>query len=329
MKLRKNAKTAALLALITAMFTQNVSAADPLVYRGNQRNDMSSNPNTANGSSQLMPVSYADYETEYDQSSQFMGSPYGDGGQQQYGYNGQQGPYGQQQIEAPYAPTEISPYSQYSPYVEIVGEGSDYTLGIDDVVTVIVRNQPDFSGRFVVDPHGNIQYNFVGDIRAHGRTKEELKQDIVERLKEYVRYPEVAVMISEYRSKHVYIFGYVSRPGKFAMKGNKITIKEAIVAAGLPRPDAALKRVYVIRPSEHTEDGVAAKKKVNMKKLIQKGDSAEDFVLQPGDTLVVDQRYFDRFVNTFSRVVGPLFQAAAVYELGFGGRSGGFISGGE
>jgi len=61
----------------------------------------------------------------------------------------------------PYGATEVSPYSHYSPYVEIVGEGSDYLLGIDDVVTVIVRYQPDFSGRFVVDPDGNVQYQFV------------------------------------------------------------------------------------------------------------------------------------------------------------------------
>lgn len=310
------------------------AAADPLIYRGNNRPDLQQSSNTSDASSPLVPVGYStSYETEYSPYSSFMQSPYP--GQNPYSSGNIQRAYSGPQAGAippgadPYAANEVSPYSKYSPYMEIVGEGSDYTLGVDDVVTIIVRDQPDFSGRFVIDPYGNIQYNFLGDIKAEGRTKEELKAEITEKLKEYVRFPEVAVMISEYRSKNIYVFGFVNQPGKFAMKGNKITVKEAIVAAGLPRMDGSLKRVYVIRPSEYREEATAAKKKVDLKKLIEKGDSAEDFLLQPGDTLIVHQRYFDRFVNAFSKVVGPMFQAAAVYELGFGSKDGGFISGGD
>lgn len=317
-------------ALAVLFLTAEQGFADPLIYRGNERQDLQRSSATSDASSPLIPVGYStSYETEYNPNSSFLQSPYpgtgyGRGGVER-AYSGGAVPEGSD----PYAANEVSPYSKYSPYMEIIGEGSDYTLGVDDVVTIIVRDQPDFSGRFVVDPYGNIQYNFLGDIKAEGRTKEELKAEIAEKLKEYVRFPEVAVMISEYRSKNIYVFGFVNHPGKFAMKGNKITVKEAIVAAGLPRVDGSLKRVYVIRPSEFREEANAAKKQVNLKKLIEKGDSAEDFMLQPGDTLIVHQRYFDRFVNAFSRVVGPMFQAAAVYELGFGGKEGGFITGGK
>jgi len=330
--------TAAVTAVALMLSFSPVSYANNLIYNGNQDENQQI-PNTAPGQVALAPVGYStNYNTQYHPYSSFMQSPYD---QQQYGYGanylqvgqnisynaGNYGPQSPMQPgqQDPYLANEVSPYSKYSPYLEIVGEGSDYKLGIDDVVTVIVRNQPDFSGRFVVDPEGNVQYNFVGDIKAEGKTKEELKQVIVDRLREYVRYPEVAVMISDYRSKAIYVFGYVNRPGKYAMKGNKITVKEAVVAAGLPREDGALKRVYVIRPSEHREEGTAAQKKVDLKKLMQEGDSAEDFYLEPGDTIVVHQRYFDKFVNAFSRIVSPLFQAAAVYNLGWG-QSEGFLA---
>ncbi|HTL48728.1 MAG TPA: polysaccharide biosynthesis/export family protein [Verrucomicrobiae bacterium] len=314
-------------------------SAEPLAYRGNDSGTDMNGTSAVVGDYPVASVGYStNYQTQFSPYASFMSSPYGPMGSPMSApptayQQGQMMPaYAQQPQQGandPYAANEVSPYSKYSPYVEIIGEGSDYTLGVDDVVTIIVRNQPDFSGRYIVDPNGNIQYNFVGDVKAEGKTKEELKADITERLKEYVRYPDVAVMISEYRSKNIYVFGFVNRPGKFAMKGNKITVKEAIVAAGLPRMDGSLKRVYVIRPSEFRDNDKAAKKKVDLKKLIEKGDSAEDFLLQPGDTLVVHQRYFDRFVNGFSRLVGPLFQAAAVYELGFGSKDGGFISGGK
>ncbi len=320
-------------ALATAVILTGINPvqAANLAYNREDQNliPVSAGGTAQSGNAPAGQLAYStNYETQFSPSASFMQSPYG-----QY-----PSPYAQAGGRSnmtpsgggdPYLASEVSPFNHYSPYMEIVGEGSDYSLGIDDVITIIVRDQPDFSGRFVVDPDGNIQYNFVGDIKAEGKTKEQLKAEIAEKLKKFVRYPEVAVMISEYRSKAVYVFGYVNAPGKYAMKGNKITVKEAIVAAGLPRVDAKVSKVFVVRPSQHTVDGKSQKKKVDLKKLLNKGESAEDFILQPGDTIVVNQRYFDKFVNNFSRIVGPLFQAAAVYELGFGGNDNGFFGGNE
>ena len=335
-KIRRNAACIVCLALIIGFFWSQAAYAEPLLYRGN-RDPNARDPNVQNAQSPAIPIVYgANYDPQFSQYSSFMQAPaYSQGPlQQQYGQQpyGMPGPGFQNPATAnsndPYAASEVSPYSHYSPYMEIVGEGSDYKLGIDDVVTIIVRNQPDFSGRFVVDPEGNVQYPFVGDIPTDGKTKEELKAEIIKRLTHFVRYPEVAVMISEYRSKAVYVFGYVNAPGKYAMKGNHITVKEAVVAAGLPRMDGSLNRVYVIRPDKNTKDKKPGKKKVNLDKLLNKGITAEDFVLEPGDTIVVNQRYFDKFVNGFSRLMGPVFQSAAVYEFAWGGSAHGFLRGG-
>ncbi|MCM8776582.1 MAG: polysaccharide export protein [Candidatus Omnitrophica bacterium] len=336
MKLKLKQYFSCLIALLAVISPGHTAFAGDDPSRASSPDDADAeSPNVQPGSSPLIQLNHStDYSSQYPPAASFMQSPYGR--RAGSGSVMMQSPYGgagysnanpaTASMLDPYGAQEISPYSRYSPYIEVVGEGSDYTLGIDDVITIIVRNQPDFSGRYVVDPEGNIQYNFVGDIPAVGKTKEELKQEIINRLKRFVRYPEVAVMISEYRSKAVYVFGYVNSPGKYAMKGNKISVKEAIVAAGLPRMDGSLKRVYVIRPSEYVEDGKPQKKKVDLKKLLEKGISAEDFVLQPGDTLIVHQRYFDKFVNNFTRLVGPIFQAAAVYELAWGESGHGFLN---
>ena len=55
---------------------------------------------------------------------------------------------------------------------------SPYTLGIGDVVDILVRNQPEFSDKYIVGPDGNIQYAFVGDIKAEGLTKYQLKDAV-------------------------------------------------------------------------------------------------------------------------------------------------------
>ena len=49
-----------------------------------------------------------------------------------------------------------------------------YTLGPDDVVHIDVRNQPEFTGTFVVGQNGMIQYGILGDIKANGLAKAEL-----------------------------------------------------------------------------------------------------------------------------------------------------------
>src|SRR3989338_8998488 len=326
------------LVVLLFLYHVGVHAEDSLMYAGSGSDvDGSGNNRVQRGTTSLTPVNQnTNYGGEYPPYASFMQSPYGQTGsfyQSPYdnaGYGsqmaGQQGP--NMNVD-PFGASEVSPYSHYSPYIEVIGEGSDYTLGTDDVVTIVVRNQPDFSGRFVVDPEGKVQYNFVGDIPAAGKTKEELKADITKALRKFVRYPEVAVMISEYRSKAIYVFGFVNGPGKYAMKGDHITVKEAVVAAGLPRMDGSLKKVYIIRPDKNTKNGKPEKKKINLDKVLNKGMSAEDFLLEPGDTIVVHQRYFDKFVNAYSRLMGPVFQSAAVYSLAFGAPEGGFLGGGN
>lgn len=195
--------------------------------------------------------------------------------------------------------------------VEIVGEGERYTLGPEDVVQIMVRNQPDFSGYFVVGPEGHIQYNWCGDVMAEGLTKEELKAKLTERLAEYVRYPEVSVAIVEYNSKAVYVVGSVSNPGRYPMKGDHINLRDALVLAGLPTDVAAMYRARIVR---ETEDG-PIDIDVNVKDLLYKGEMDKNYELEPGDIVYVPMSRFVKTTNYMNQALGPVFQAAAVYSV--------------
>src|SRR3989338_3486019 len=58
----------------------------------------------------------------------------------------------------------------------LVGDGP-YTLGRDDVIHIAVRNQPEFSGSFVITSTGAIQYSYLGDIPIAGMTKQERSEE--------------------------------------------------------------------------------------------------------------------------------------------------------
>ena len=182
--------------------------------------------------------------------------------------------------------SQETPFLQAQPLMPtaiVGGSTTDYTLGKDDIVQIIVRNQPEFSGQYVIGPDGKIQYLFVGDITAEDLTKEELQEVITEKLKKYVKLPEVSVIIAGYRSKFLYILGAVGRPGKYPMAGNEVTLRDAIFAAGVPPYHAALRRTYVINP----DNKKPSYRKVDLYRLLYKGILKDNLTLKPGDLVVV------------------------------------------
>lgn len=135
---------------------------------------------------------------------------------------------------------KVAPSPAASEQPVIIGEATPYTLGNGDVLQITVRNQADFSGQFVIGPDGKIQYTFVGDIEATGLTKAQLKEKLIKELDRFVKVPEISIAIITYNSKIVYVLGEVARPGKYPMKGDVISLRDAIVDAGLPTREAAL-----------------------------------------------------------------------------------------
>ena len=122
---------------------------------------------------------------------------------------------GQRRMEEGHQEMNIRDVERPIPYeqIEIIGEGPRYTIGQGDILQIMVRNQKDFTGRFVVNDNGYIQYNWVGDVKAAGQTKEELKLILKEKLTKFVRFPEVSVIILEYRSK--FVFDHLFQPEKY------------------------------------------------------------------------------------------------------------------
>jgi polysaccharide export outer membrane protein len=194
-----------------------------------------------------------------------------------------------------------------------VGNGP-YTLGRDDVIQIDVRNQPDFSGNFIVGPDGSIQYNYIGDIPIVGMTKYEVQQIITKLLEKYIRVPQVTVIIVGYNSKAVYVIGEVHRPGKYIMRGDVIKLREAIVAAGLPTRQAAQRRTHIVKP-----DLVNPQiRKINLKKILYKGKLKDDIDLYPGEIIVVPSTVLSSVNNFLSDLLNPVTRAASAASIGAG-----------
>jgi len=188
-----------------------------------------------------------------------------------------------------------------------VVSSSKYTLGVDDVISIAVTRHPEVSGQFQINNEGKIQYGFVGDVLISGLKKKEVEELLTDILSKYIIEPEVLIIITGFNSKIVYVIGEVGRPGKIAMRGDTITIREALVQAALPQLSAKAKKSLLITPSD---DGHPKHTKVNVYDLLYKGDLRENLVMKPGDVLYIPPTFLTKTMRAIQPVSAPIGAAA-------------------
>ena len=158
-----------------------------------------------------------------------------------------------------------------------------YTVGPEDVIEINVSKHSEFSGIYHVDLDGKIQYTYVGDMDVEGLNKDQLEEKIKKIISKYCVSPEVNVIITEFKSKAVYVLGEVAKPGKYNIRSENITVKEAIMLAGLPTQLAALHSALIITAGVDNKSA----KEIDLFALLYHGDTTQNMVLSPGDTLYV------------------------------------------
>ena len=187
-------------------------------------------------------------------------------------------------------------------------EVSRYTLGPKDVISVNVMRHPEVSGSYEINAEGKIQYEFVGDVVVENMTKDEVTKVLKERLSEYIVNPDVTVKISGYNSKVVYVVGEVGQPGKIFMQGNTITVRDALLQAGLPLLSGVTKKSSLITPSE---SGKINKANVDVYALLYQGDLRENKIMNPGDILYIPPTFLTKTMRAISPITQPLSGTAS------------------
>ncbi|MFZ1129436.1 MAG: polysaccharide biosynthesis/export family protein [Terriglobales bacterium] len=159
--------------------------------------------------------------------------------------------------------------------------GPEYVIGPDDVLHVAVWKEADLTATLPVRPDGKISLPLLNDVQAAGLTPEQLSQALTEKLKKYISDPRVTVVVTSINSKRIYLTGEVMHSGATPMLPN-MTVLQALSSAGISQ-FANTKRIYVLR----TENGKQEKLPVNYQKLVKGEQIEQNYLLQPGDTIVV------------------------------------------
>ena len=167
-----------------------------------------------------------------------------------------------------------------------------YHIGVDDQLQITVWHNPDLSVSVPVRPDGRITVPLIGDVVAGGRTPDQVSAEIKDKLQSYIRDPQVAVILVALRSNEylsrVRVTGAVRSPISIPYRQG-MTVLDAVLAAGGTTEFAAPDRTELYRKG----DGQGAiSYSVHLDKILQKGDLANNYPVQPGDVITVPQRAF-------------------------------------
>ncbi len=167
--------------------------------------------------------------------------------------------------------------------------GSEYIVGPGDSLQVFVWRNPELSTTVPVRPDGKISTPLVEDMIAVGKTPSQLARDMEAVLSEYIRSPQVNVIVTNAVStfSQVRVVGQVTTPQALPYREG-MTVLDAILAVGGLGEFAAGNRGKIVR----LEGGKKREIKVRIGDLVNKGDVKQNAPLKPGDVLVVPESRF-------------------------------------
>jgi len=109
----------------------------------------------------------------------------------------------------------------------------DYPIGPGDLIEISVPAMPELQQQQVrVAGTGVISLPLLGDLQAGGRTEEQLRRELEERLAAYMHRPELSLLVKEYHSRQVGVLGSVKEPGLHTASHRNATILDMISEAG-------------------------------------------------------------------------------------------------
>lgn len=156
-----------------------------------------------------------------------------------------------------------------------------YVMGHGDISSPVDNSD----SSYVVRPDGKLDFPLVGTIQAVGKTVDEFKQELRDRLSEYIIDPKITINVTSWGSIRVYVLGNIHRQGIFSLSRSH-RVLDALSAAGGFVGKTAKKRVILIRNGD--KDNI---QELNFNNFLRKGDVSQNPVLNEGDCLYLTSNH--------------------------------------
>ena len=168
----------------------------------------------------------------------------------------------------------------------------------NDVLDINIWGHPELSAKYNVSPRGNLGFPLLGDIKVSGKSVEQVKQLLTDRLgKDYIRNPFITIYHRRGRSIRINILGRITRPGIYTFP-EPPTLLEAIAAAGGTRPSSGKQEVATIQlvRSYFKED-------LDLHDILVNGNFENNYYLEDRDTLILKEELLQERIYIFGSML--------------------------
>lgn len=186
----------------------------------------------------------------------------------------------------------------------------EYTVGEGDVLYISVWQNDDMNQELIVRPDGKISFPLIGDVQAAGRTITAIDDDLTQRLREFIKFPEISISIRKLGGCKVIVLGQVGRSGVYAVSGNK-TILEAIALAGGFTSDAVGNSVILVRGGLQKPQAL----RLNLKKALRGLDLSDNVPLQPEDIVFVPRTFVSDLATIAMQIIDPVSRGSFIVDF--------------
>ena len=179
----------------------------------------------------------------------------------------------------------VGPALADEPKVGMQPAGSNlpaYHLQPGDVLTVSVWKETELQSEVLVRPDGGFSFALAGDVDAVGKTVEEIRAVLVERLKRYIPNPVVTVAVKLIGGNRIYVVGRVNHAGDFPLS-SPLDVMQAIALAGGMTPFAAINDIVILRRQNGGQQAIH----FHYSDVARGHQLSQNVLLQGGDTVVV------------------------------------------
>ena len=164
---------------------------------------------------------------------------------------------------------------------------AEYLIGPGDSLNIVVWRNAELSAMVPVRPDGRISTPLIDDMQASGKTPSQLGADMEVVLGEYLRTPEVSVIVTgQGAANQIKVIGEVNSPQSLSYRDG-LKLLDVMVAVGGLTDFAAGNRAILVRQTQLGPVECRAK----LKKLVR-GDMSHNIDVYPGDVLVVPETRF-------------------------------------
>lgn len=157
-----------------------------------------------------------------------------------------------------------------------------YLINSGDILDISVWNEEALKREVRVLPDGSIGFPLTGTVMAAGRSVDDLKKEMTEKLTEYIAEPVVSISVKAAEGNAVYVTGQVKKPGKIIMTEPMNVMQALSIAQGLT-PFAAADEIIILRKTPKGAESI----KFDYSDLEEGKGLTKNHLLKSGDVIVV------------------------------------------